>query len=134
MHDREQRMATLMNAAMTITIFISCLGVFGLAMFTAQVKTKEIGIRKVLGATLTNIVLMFCRDIMILILIAIAITSPIAWYFMNDWLLEFAYRIKLTAWIFVLAGMAALGLGLVAVSFHALRAAMADPVKSLRTE
>jgi putative ABC transport system permease protein len=134
MHDREQRMATLMNAAMIITIFISCLGVFGLAMFTAQVKTKEIGIRKVLGATLANIAAMFCRDIMILILIAIAITSPIAWYFMNDWLLEFAYRIELTPWTFVLAGLAALGLGLITVSFHAVRAGMADPVKSLRTE
>ena len=134
MHYREQRMATLMNAAMIITIFISCLGVFGLAMFTAQVKTKEIGIRKVMGATLANIVVMFCRDIMILILIAIAITSPIAWYFMTDWLLEFAYRIELTPWIFVLAGLAALGLGLVTVSFHAVRAGMADPVKSLRTE
>ncbi|HEY5745844.1 MAG TPA: ABC transporter permease [Chryseolinea sp.] len=134
MHDREQRLSTLMNTAMIITIFISCLGVFGLAMFTAQIKTKEIGIRKVMGATLANIVVIFCRDIMILILIAIAITSPIAWYFMNNWLLEFAYRIELTVWIFVLAGLAALCLGLATVSFHAVRAGMADPVKSLRTE
>lgn len=91
MHDREQKTATLMNVAMIVTIFISCMGVFGLALFTAEIRTKEIGIRKVLGASVTAIVSMLSKDFIILIGIAILIASPISWYFMNDWLLQFAY-------------------------------------------
>src|SRR5258708_4974923 len=105
-----------------IAIFLSCLGVFGLAMFTAHVKTKEIGIRKVLGATLADIVTLLCRDFIVLIVIAIGIASPVAWYLMHDWLSGFAYKIDLTVWIFVFAGMASLLLGLITVSFHAIKA------------
>jgi ABC-type antimicrobial peptide transport system permease subunit len=134
MHDGEQKTARLMNVAMIVTIFISCMGVFGLAMFTAELRTKEIGIRKVLGATAANIAAMLSKEFMLLIGIAILIASPVAWYFMNDWLLKFAYRVDLTPWIFVLAGLAALSIGLLTVSFQTVRAAVANPADSLRAE
>jgi ABC-type antimicrobial peptide transport system permease subunit len=122
------------NVAMGITIFISCLGLLGLAIFSTQRRTREIGIRKVLGATVSRIVLMLCGDIVLLILIALLIASPLAWYFMHGWLQGFAYRAALSVWMFVAAGVAAIGIALLTVGLQAMRAAMANPVKSLRTE
>jgi len=119
---------------MGITVFISCLGLLGLAIFSTQRKVKEIGIRKVLGATVSGIVIMLCKDIVLLILIALLIASPIAWYIMNAWLQGFAYRTALSGWIFFAAGTAAMGIALLTVGFQAMKAAMANPVKSLRTE
>lgn len=124
----------LTNAAMGITVFISCLGLLGLAVFSTQRRTKEIGIRKVLGATVPGIVIMFCKDIVLLILIALLIASPLAWYFMHNWLQGFAYRTALSSWMFIAAGAAAIGIALLTVGFQAMKAAMANPVKSLRTE
>jgi hypothetical protein len=122
------------NVAMGITIFISCLGLLGLAIFSTERRTSEIGIRKVLGATVSRIVLMLCKDIVLLILIALLIASPLAWYFMHDWLQGFAYRTAFSGWMFIAGGAAAIGIALLTVGFQAMRAASANPVKSLRTE
>ena len=123
-----------MNVVMFITIFISSMGLFGLALFTAEQRTKEIGIRKVLGATVANIVTLLSKDFVLLVLISLVIASPVAWYFMNRWLEDFAFRIHIGWWVFVLAGSIAILTALFTVSFQALKAAMANPVKSLRTE
>jgi ABC-type antimicrobial peptide transport system permease subunit len=132
--EKEQRAGILMNAVMMITIFISCMGVFGLAMFSAQIRTKEIGIRKVLGATVANITAMLSKEFVLLVLIATIISSPIAWYFMDQWLQDFAYRIQISWWVFAVAGLAAMAIALATVSFQAIKAARANPIDSLRTE
>ncbi len=133
-YDKEQKTAQLMNTAMAIAIFISCMGLFGLATFAAQQRTKEIGIRKVLGASVTGIVSMLSRDFVKLVFIAIVIASPVAYLFMRPWLQDFAYRINISWWIFVISGLSAVLIALVTVSFQAIKAAIANPVKSLRTE
>lgn len=133
-YDAEQKTSLLMRAAMIITIFISCLGLFGLALFTAQLKTKEVGIRKVLGASVADITVLLTRDFVWLVVIALLIASPVAWFLMNKWLENFAYRIPVSAGIFAAAGLGAIGIALVTVSFQAIKAAVANPVKSLRTD
>ena len=117
-----------------LAIFISCLGVLGLAIFTAEQRTREIGIRKVLGASVNGIVLLLSKDFMKLVLVAMVIASPLAWYFMNNWLQDFAYRINISWWIFPVAGVLAVLITLLTISFQAIKAAIANPVKSLRTE
>jgi ABC-type antimicrobial peptide transport system permease subunit len=134
LYDQETKTAWLVNVAMFITIFISCMGLFGLAMFTAEKRTKEIGIRKVLGASVSNIVSMLSRDFVFLVLIAAVIASPLAWYFMNQWLQDFVYRIHISWWVFALAGAGAILIALITVSSLAIKAAIANPVKSLRAE
>jgi predicted permease len=130
----EQRAGTLFNVFAGIAIFISCLGLFGLATYTAQVKTKEIGIRKVLGATVAGIVQLVSKDFLKLVIIAIIIATPVAWLAMNKWLQGFEYRVSVSWWVFALAGILALLIALLTVSFQAIKAAIANPVKSLRTE
>jgi ABC-type antimicrobial peptide transport system permease subunit len=134
MHEEEQKTASLATIAMGITIFISCMGVFGLAMFTAAMRTREIGIRKVLGASVTGIVSMLSREFMLLILLSVVLATPIAWYYMNDWLLGFTYRTELSAWFFIASAAIALGTGLITVCFQSFKAATADPVKAIKTE
>jgi len=134
LYGQEQNTAILINAAMIITIFISCMGLFGLIMFTAQLKTKEIGIRKVLGASVANIASMLSREFVRLVGISILIASPIAWYLMNQWLQDFAYRIHFSIWIFIAAGISAIIIALLTVSFQAIKAALVNPIKSLRSE
>jgi putative ABC transport system permease protein len=134
MYADDLRTGRLTNVAMGITVFISCLGLLGLAIFSTERRTREIGIRKILGATVSGIMVMLCKDIVLLILIALLIASPLAWYFMYGWLQGFAYRTPLSGWMFVAAGAAAIGIALLTVGFQAMRAAMANPVKSLRTE
>jgi putative ABC transport system permease protein len=124
----------LMNTAMVVAIFISCMGLFGLAAFMAQQRTKEIGVRKVLGATPVDIASMLSKDFLKLVLIAVVIASPIAWYFMNGWLEDFAYRTTINWWIFILAGLAAIVITLCTISFQSIKAALVNPVKSLRSE
>jgi ABC-type antimicrobial peptide transport system permease subunit len=124
----------LTNVAMGITVFISCLGLLGLAIFSTERRTKEIGIRKVLGATVSGIMVMLCKEIILLIVLALLIAAPLAWYFMHGWLQSFAYRTPLSGWMFLAAGAAAIGIALLTVGFQAMKAALADPVKSLRTE
>ncbi len=130
----DQHAGTLFNVFAGIAIFISCLGLFGLATYTAQVKFKEIGIRKVLGASVSSIVQLISKDFLKLVLIAIVIAAPVAWWAMRKWLDGFAYRINMGWWVFVLAGFIALFIALATVSFQAIKAAIANPIKSLRTE
>ncbi|SEL53850.1 ABC transporter permease [Parapedobacter koreensis] len=133
-YEREQATAGLLAWAMSLSILISCLGLLGLAMYTVNARTKEIGIRKVLGATVTSIVRLLSKDVVKLVLIAIVIASPIAWWAMNQWLEDFAYRIEIQWWMFVGAGLAAVVIALLTVGGQAIRAAMANPVDSLRDE
>ena len=134
MYEQEQHLATLIELSTVISIFISCLGLFGLAVLTAFQRTKEIGIRKVLGASVAGIVQLLSKEYVYLVIIAIAVATPIAWWAMNKWLQNFAYRIQIEWWMFLLAGIIAIALALITVSFQAIKAALANPVKSLRTE
>ena len=117
-----------------LTIFVACLGLFGLAMFSTIQRTKEIGVRKVLGASVSNILMLLSKDFIKLVLIASIIAFPLAWWVMHKWLQDFTYRINISWWVFALAGSVALLVALFTISFQAVKAAIANPVKSLRTE
>ena len=133
-YKKEQQFAQILNTATGIAIFISCMGLFGLVAFTTQRRTKEIGIRKVLGASVTQIVQLLSKDFLRLVILGIIIASPIAYWAMNKWLQDFAYRVEISWWIFALAGIMAIVIALLTVSYQSVRAALANPVKSLRTE
>ena len=130
----EQKTGQILGIFSGLTIFVSCLGLFGLATFTAEQRTKEIGVRKVLGASVASIVGLLSKDFLKLILIAIVAAVPVAWYGMNKWLQSFQYRIDVTWWMFVLAGILAVAVALLTVSYQSIKAALMDPVKSLRSE
>ncbi|MDX1942644.1 MAG: ABC transporter permease [Saprospiraceae bacterium] len=130
----DQQAARLILVFAVIAVLISCLGLFGLAMFTAERRTKEIGIRKVLGANVQSVVTLLSKDFLLLVGIATLIAAPIAWYFMNQWLQGFAYRIPVQWWVFAIAGVLALAIALLTISFQAIRAAVANPVESLKNE
>jgi putative ABC transport system permease protein len=130
----DARRQTILIWAALATIFIACLGLFGLATYSAEQRVKEIGVRKVLGATVLNLASLLSKDFLKLVLIANGIAFPIAWWALSKWLQEYAYHIELEWWIFVVAGLAACIIALITVSYQAARAAMANPVKSLRTE
>jgi putative ABC transport system permease protein len=130
----EQRIGRIAVSFSVLAILIACLGLFGLVTYAAEQRTKEIGIRKVLGASVTNIMQMLSKYFMKLVIIAMVIAFPLAWYFMNKWLQDFAYRINISWWIFIIAGVLAVAIALITVSFQAIKAALANPVKSLRTE
>ena len=117
-----------------LAILISALGLFGLATYAAEQRTREIGVRKVLGASVTSIVNLLSRDFLKLVCLAILIASPIAWWSMNQWLQDFAYRINVEWWIFLLSGLFAVAIALLTVSAQAIKAALTNPVKSLRSE
>lgn len=134
LYAREQTQQLLFSIFSGIAIFISCLGLLGLSIFMAELRIKEIGIRKVLGASVYNLVTLLSGDFLKLVFIAILIASPIAWYVMNKWLDSFAYRITLQWWMFGLAGMLAVAIALLTISFQSVKAALANPVKSLRSE
>ncbi len=133
-YEAEQRMGLLYRVFAVLTIFIACLGLFGLAAFTAEQRTKEIGVRKVLGASVASIVALLSKDFLKLVLIAILIASPVAWYAMSRWLEGFAYKIDIEWWGFGLAGLLAVGIALLTVSVQSVKAALTNPVKSLRSE
>lgn len=130
----EARVGSIFITFALLSILIGCLGLFGLAAFTAERRTKEIGVRKVLGASVGNIAAMLSKDFLKLVLIAILIASPLAWYGMNAWLGEFAYKIDMQWWMFALAGVLAIAIALLTVSFQSIKAALMNPVKSLRSE
>lgn len=134
MYESDRRMAKLIWGFSGIAIFLSCLGLFGLAAFTAERRTKEIGIRKVVGASVTDIVTLLSKEFVYLVLIALLIASPIAWWAMNKWLEDFVYRINMHYLFFVVAGILSLAVALLTVSLHAFRAAVKNPVDTLRTE
>ncbi len=133
-YDADARTARIVNVFTLISIIISCLGLFGLTTFEAQQRIKEIGVRKVLGASVTNIVALLSRDFVKLVVAAIVIATPLTWYLMNQWLQDFAYKIDIEWWVFVLAGTVAVGIALLTVSFQSMKAALMNPVKSLRSE
>jgi hypothetical protein len=133
-YEKDRQTATLINTAMAITIFISCIGLFGLAMFTVEKRAKEISIRKILGASAAGIAAMLGKDFAILVAIAIFIASPIAWYFMAQWLKNFAYRINISWWIFLSAGILSIAITFITIGYQAIKAALANPVKALRSE
>ncbi|HEU4574228.1 MAG TPA: ABC transporter permease [Chitinophagaceae bacterium] len=133
-YKQENQLSQLYKIFAAIAIFLSCLGLYGLASFMAAQRIKEVGIRKVLGATAANIVYLFSKEFVLLIAIAFAIATPIAWYYMNKWLENYAYRISINWWLFAAGGVASIMIALVTISFQAIKAAIANPVKSLRTE
>ena len=133
-YQKDVNFRTLFLTFSSLAIFIACLGLFGLATYTAELRTKEIGIRKVLGANVNSIVALLSRDFIVLILIAIVLATPAAWYSMNRWLEGFAYRIEIRFWIFILAGLAAIITAALTISFQAIRAARGNPVNALRSE
>ncbi len=134
MYNSEQRVGKIAMIFSILAIFIACLGLFGLATFIAEQRTKEIGIRKVLGASVNGIVQLLSKDFLKLVLIAFVIAVPISWWAMHRWLQDFAYRINISWWIFIIAGFLALVIALLTISFQAIKAAIANPVKSLKTE
>lgn len=130
----EERIGKLAGFFAAFAIFISCLGLFGLASFVAEQRTKEIGIRKVLGATIINVWQLLSKEFLWLVFISLLIASPVAWYVMHNWLENYQYRVDLSLWVFVIAACSALLITILTVSFHAIKAAIANPVKSLRNE
>jgi len=130
----DQTIGKVFSVFTGLSLAVACLGLLGLAMFTAERRTKEIGIRKVLGASVQSVVSMLSKDFLKLILIASFIAFPIAWYAMNKWLQDFAYPTAISWWVFAMAGLTTLVIALLTVSFQALKAAIANPVKSLRSE
>ena len=134
MYAGEQRLGKIFGLFASLAIIIGCFGLFALTAYMAKQRTKEIGIRKVLGASVTGITVMLSKEFALLIGIAILIALPLGWFFMNRWLQDFTYRMDLTIWIFVLAGLATLSIGLITISFQAIKAALADPVKSIKVE
>jgi len=134
LYSSEQRTGTLFNAFAAIAIFISCLGLLGLAAYTAQVRTREIGVRKVLGASVSEIIRLLATDFVKLVLVAIVIATPVAWFAMNKWLEGFAYKINIGWAVFLLSGVIAVLIAFITISFQSVKAALSNPVKSLRTE
>jgi putative ABC transport system permease protein len=134
MYRSEQRTGKLGLSLAIIAILIACLGLFGLATYMAEQRTKEIGVRKVLGATVSNIVSILSKDFLKLVIIALIIAAPLALYFMNKWLQDFAYRISIGWWVFLIAGSLALFVAFITIAFQAVKAGISNPVKSLRTE
>jgi ABC-type antimicrobial peptide transport system permease subunit len=130
----EQRIGHLATVFAVLAIFISCLGLFGLASFVAEQRTREIGIRKVLGASLFQVWRMLSTDFVLLVVISCGIATPLAWYFLHEWLQQYSYRAPMSWWIFAGASLGALAITLITVSFQAIRAGRLNPVGALRSE
>jgi putative ABC transport system permease protein len=133
-YQAETRLSAIVGYFTIIAILISCLGLFGLATFSAEQRIKEIGVRKVLGASVTNIVTLLSKDFLKLVIVAIFIASPLAWFVMNKWLQSFAYRINISWIYFVITAIVAMSIAFITISFQAIKAAVANPVESLRSE
>ncbi|GAB3494768.1 ABC transporter permease [Spirosoma knui] len=134
MYQSEQRISQLFGVFASLAVLIACLGLLGLAAFTTHQRNKEIGIRKVLGASIASVVVLLTKDFLRLVVIAIGIATPLAWYAMNQWLQDFAYKINIAWWVFVLAAVLAILVAFVTVSFQSIKAALVNPVRSLRSE
>ncbi|GAB3336185.1 ABC transporter permease [Larkinella ripae] len=134
LYEKEQKTSRLVNTATAVAILISCMGLFGLATFTAEQRTKEISIRKVLGASVAGIVTLLSKDFLKLVFISLLLAAPVAWWAMREWLKDFAYKVDIEWWVFALAGLLAVFISLLTISFQSIRAALANPVKSLRSE
>jgi putative ABC transport system permease protein len=134
MYSGEKQIGKISLSFSVLAILIACLGLFGLVTYMAEQRTKEIGVRKVLGATVGNIVSMLSKDFLKLVIISAVFAFPVAWWFMHKWLQDFAYRINIGWWIFIAASLLAVLIALITVGVQAIKAAIANPVKSLRTE
>ena len=134
MFSLETLISSLAKIFASLAIFISCLGLFGLSAYTAERRTKEIGVRKVLGASVTGITALLSKDFIKLVAVAWLIAFPIAWWIMHSWLQHYQYRIEISWWIFLVAGISAILIALITISFQSVKAAMANPVRSLRAE
>jgi putative ABC transport system permease protein len=130
----EERLSKIYSIAAGIAIVISCMGLFAIALLMIEQRIKEIGVRKTLGASVQNLVTMLCKDFIQLVLVSFVIAAPLGWYFMNNWLKDFAYRINIHWWVFALTGLLAIIIALLTVSYQSIRAALMNPVKSLRSE
>ena len=124
----------MFSIAAMVAILLSCMGLFGMAFIIIRQRVKEIGVRKVLGASASGIATLVTKEFIMPVVIALLIATPIAWWAMNKWLQEFSYRINIQWWIFIVAGVAAVLIAILTVSFHAIKAALVNPVKSLRSE
>jgi putative ABC transport system permease protein len=133
-YSAEQKTSRILDIFSSLTILVACMGLFGLVTYTAEQRSKEIGIRKVLGATVTQVTSMLSRDFLKLVAIACIIAFPLSYWIMHHWLLDFAYRVHLNAWMFLAAGCIALLIALCTVSIQSIKAALANPVKTLRSE
>jgi ABC-type antimicrobial peptide transport system permease subunit len=133
-YKEEGQLSNLYKIFAVIAIFLSCLGLYGLASFMAVQRIKEVGIRKVLGASASSIIYLFSKEFILLISIAFVIAAPIAWYYMNNWLQDYVFRIDISWWIFIAGGIISVIIALLSISFQAIKAAIANPVKNLRTE
>jgi putative ABC transport system permease protein len=134
LYKTEQRTAGIFSTFSMLAIVLACLGLFGLTAYAVVQRTKEIGIRKILGAGIPDIISLLSKDFLLLVLIAVVVASPLAWYSAHKWLEDFSYRINIEWWVFVVAGVVAIGIALLTISAQAIKAALANPVKSLRTE
>jgi putative ABC transport system permease protein len=134
LYRQEQTTQKIFTIFSSLAIFIACIGLLGLAAYTTQQRSREISIRKVLGASVSNVVAMLSKDFLKLVLIAALFAFPLAWWAMHSWLQDFSYRINITWWVFVIAAMLAVLIALLTISFQAIKAATANPVKNLRTE
>ncbi|HEY9195344.1 MAG TPA: FtsX-like permease family protein, partial [Mucilaginibacter sp.] len=134
LYQNEQIVSQLSNAFAFLAIFISCLGLLGLAMFTAEQRVREIGIRKVLGASVSSLFAMLSSEFLLLVIISLFIALPVSWYAMSAWLRDFAYRTPMHWWVFAMAGGIIIVIATVTVSFQAIKAALINPIKSLRSE
>ncbi|GAB3728707.1 ABC transporter permease [Spirosoma lituiforme] len=130
----EEQLSKIFSLASSIAILLSCLGLFAVALMVIEQRTKEIGVRKVLGASIPNIVFILSQDFVKLVILSIVIATPLAWFFMQKWLDGYAYRVEISVWVFILVGMSAIFIALATVSFHSIKAALMNPVKSLRSE
>ena len=133
-YGNEHKMQGIFYGFAGLSLLIACLGLFGLSIFVVERRVKEIGIRKVLGASIASVFALLSKEFLLLVSLALVIASPIAWWMMNNWLQDYAFRINISWWIFLLAAITAILIALVTVSFQAIKAAIANPVKSLRTE
>jgi putative ABC transport system permease protein len=133
-YEKDKRTSSIVGYFTAIAILIACMGLFGLAAFFAEVRTKEIGIRKALGATVGSVTLLLTKDFMKLVLIAILIASPLGFTIMNKWLENFSYRVSVSWWMFALAGFFSVIIALLTVGYQSIKAALANPVKSLKME
>jgi ABC-type antimicrobial peptide transport system permease subunit len=130
----EKRIGTLAGIFAALTIFISCLGLFGLATYMAENRIKEIGVRKVLGASVSGITALLSKDFLKLVLVSFILAAPVAWWLMYSWLQDYSYRVPIQWWVFAMAGIISVLIAIITVSYQAIKAAIANPVKSLRSE
>ncbi len=131
-YHKDRVLATVFNGFATLTILVSCLGLFGFVTFTTGQRTKEIGIRKILGASVVNVVLLLSKDFLKLVIIAFFIAAPVAWYALDRWLQDFAYRVGLEGWLFAAAGGLVILIAVLTVSFQSINAALMNPVNTLK--